>query len=135
MMSNLMAILLQSLALKLGIAAERDLAQMCREHYSRPVSRFLWMTAEIAIAACDLAEVIGTAIALQTAFRRPRSVIVPRTWSISVGEVQKEVTSVCALFHTCPEFRTIPPATKSSLELFAIVSASMELSRMVQKMC
>ena len=71
MMSNLMAILLQSLALKLGIATERDLAQLCREHYSRPVSLFLWIGAEIAIAACDLAEVIGSAIALQLLFGIP----------------------------------------------------------------
>lgn len=71
MVSNLMAILLQSLALKLGIATERDGAQMCREHYSRPVSMFLWIGAEIAIAACDLAEVIGSAIALQLLFGIP----------------------------------------------------------------
>ncbi len=71
MVSNLMAILLQSLALKLGIATERDLAQMCREHYNRPVSLFLWVGAEIAIAACDLAEVIGSAIALQLLFGIP----------------------------------------------------------------
>ncbi len=71
MVSNLMAILLQSLALKLGIATERDLAQMCREHYSRPMSLFLWVGAEIAIAACDLAEVIGSAIALQLLFGIP----------------------------------------------------------------
>jgi len=71
MVSNVMAILLQSLALKLGIATERDLAQMCREHYSRPVSLFLWVGAEIAIAACDLAEVIGSAIALQLLFGIP----------------------------------------------------------------
>ncbi len=71
MVSNLMAILLQSLALKLGIATERDLAQMCREHYSRPVSMLLWIGAEVAIAACDLAEVIGSAIALQLLFGIP----------------------------------------------------------------
>ncbi len=71
MVSNLMAILLQSLALKLGVATERDLAQMCRERYSRPVSLFLWVGAEIAIAACDLAEVIGSAIALQLLFDIP----------------------------------------------------------------
>src|ERR1700753_2427806 len=64
MLSNLMAILLQSLALKLGIASERDLAQSCRETYSRPVNILLWLFAEIAIGACDLAEVIGSAIAL-----------------------------------------------------------------------
>ncbi|WP_260705199.1 Nramp family divalent metal transporter [Edaphobacter flagellatus] len=71
MASNLMAILLQSLALKLGIASERDLAQACRERYSRPATLALWIVAEIAIAACDLAEVIGSAIALQLLFHIP----------------------------------------------------------------
>src|SRR5215469_3571262 len=71
MASNLMAILLQSLALKLGIATERDLAQACREQYSRPVTIGLWIFAEVAIAACDLAEVIGSAIALQLLFGLP----------------------------------------------------------------
>lgn len=71
MVSNLMAILLQSLALKLGIATERDLAQACRDRYSRPVNITLWIFAEIAIAACDLAEVIGSAIALQLLFGIP----------------------------------------------------------------
>jgi len=64
LLSNLMAILLQSLALRLGIVTGRDLAQACRDHYSRPVSFGLWVLCEIAIAACDLAEVIGSAIAL-----------------------------------------------------------------------
>ncbi len=71
MLSNLMAILLQSLSLKLGIASERDLAQACRETYSRRTSILLWLFAEIAIAACDLAEVIGSAIALQLLFGIP----------------------------------------------------------------
>ncbi|HXS12989.1 MAG TPA: Nramp family divalent metal transporter, partial [Acidobacteriaceae bacterium] len=71
MLSNLMAILLQSLSLKLGIASERDLAQACRETYSRRTSIILWLFAEIAIAACDLAEVIGSAIALQLLFGIP----------------------------------------------------------------
>ncbi|MBS1823294.1 MAG: Nramp family divalent metal transporter [Acidobacteria bacterium] len=71
MASNLMAILLQSLALKLGIASERDLAQACRERYSRPTAIALWLLAEVAIAACDLAEVIGSAIALQLLFHIP----------------------------------------------------------------
>jgi manganese transport protein len=71
MLSNLMAILLQSLAIKLGVASERDLAQACRDHYSRPVAIALWAIAEIAIAACDLAEVIGSAIALQLLFHIP----------------------------------------------------------------
>ncbi|MCB1152596.1 Nramp family divalent metal transporter [bacterium] len=64
MISNLMAMLLQHLSLKLGIVTGRDLAQACRDHYSRPVALFLWVLCEIAIAACDLAEVIGSAIAL-----------------------------------------------------------------------
>ena len=71
MISNLMAILLQSLAVKLGVVTERDLAQACRDHYSKPVSFLLWIGCEIAIAACDLAEVIGTAIALQLLFGIP----------------------------------------------------------------
>jgi manganese transport protein len=71
MLSNLMAILLQSLAIKLGIAGEQDLAQACRAQYSRPVAVGLWIIAEIAIAACDLAEVIGSAIALQLLFHIP----------------------------------------------------------------
>ena len=71
MISNLMAILLQSLSLKLGIATGRDLAQACRDHYSRPVSFMLWILCEVAIAACDLAEVIGSAIALNLLFGLP----------------------------------------------------------------
>ncbi len=71
MASNLMAILLQSLSLKLGIATERDLAQLCHEAYGRNVSFALWILAEIAIAACDLAEVIGSAIALELLFHIP----------------------------------------------------------------
>jgi manganese transport protein len=71
MASNLMAVLLQSLSLKLGVATERDLAQLCHERYSRWVSFGLWIGAEIAIAACDLAEVIGSAIALNLLFHIP----------------------------------------------------------------
>lgn len=71
LLSNLMAILLQSLCAKLGIVTGRDLAQACRDHYSRPVSMGLWILCEIAICACDLAEVIGTAIALNLLFGIP----------------------------------------------------------------
>ncbi len=71
MASNLMAILLQSLSLKLGVATERDLAQLCRERTGRWVSWILWLMAEVAIAACDMAEVIGSAIALQLLFHIP----------------------------------------------------------------
>ena len=71
MMSNLIAILLQALSLKLGIVTGRDLAQACRDHFSRPVSFGLWVICELAIAACDLAEVIGSAIALNLLFGIP----------------------------------------------------------------
>ena len=71
MLSNLMAILLQALALRLGIATGRDLAQACRDHFSRPTTFVLWFLCEIAIAACDLAEVIGAAIALNLLFGLP----------------------------------------------------------------
>ncbi|MSU64914.1 MAG: divalent metal cation transporter [Opitutus sp.] len=71
MASNLMAILLQHLCVKLGVATGRDLAQACRDHYSRPTVWFLWFTCELAIAACDLAEVVGSAIALQLLFGFP----------------------------------------------------------------
>jgi manganese transport protein len=71
LMSNLMAVLLQGLSAKLGIVSGRDLAQACRDHYSRPVNYVLWALCEIAIAACDLAEVIGAAIALNLLFGLP----------------------------------------------------------------
>ena len=71
MISNLMAILLQALAARLGIARGRDLAQACRDAYPRPVGIALWIACELAIIACDLAEVIGTAIALKLLFGIP----------------------------------------------------------------
>ena len=71
MISNLMAILLQALSLKLGIVTGRDLAQACRDYFSQPVSFALWFICELAIAACDLAEVIGSAIALNLLFGIP----------------------------------------------------------------
>ncbi|HEX5280725.1 MAG TPA: Nramp family divalent metal transporter [Micropepsaceae bacterium] len=70
-LSNFVAIFLQYLALKLGIASGCDLAQACRRHYRKPATIVLWAAAEIAIVACDLAEVIGTAVALQLLFRIP----------------------------------------------------------------
>lgn len=78
LISNLFAMLLQHLALKLGIVAERDLAQACRDSYSKPVGFLLWIFAEIAIAATDLAEVIGSAIALNLLFG------IPLTWGIAI---------------------------------------------------
>jgi manganese transport protein len=71
MLSNLMAILLQALSARLGIASGRDLAQACRDSFSRPTTLTLWVLCEIAIAACDLAEVVGAAIALNLLFGLP----------------------------------------------------------------
>ncbi len=71
LISNFIAILLQHLALILGIATGRELAQACRDHFSKPVAMALWVICEIAIAACDLAEVIGSAIALNLLFGIP----------------------------------------------------------------
>jgi len=71
LISNIMAMFLQALSAKLGIATGRDLAQACREHYSRRTSLFLWVVCEIAIAACDLAEVLGSAVALKLLFGLP----------------------------------------------------------------
>src|SRR6266436_2357437 len=76
--SNLMAILLQSLCAKLGIVTGRDLAQACRDHYSKPVSVALWLLCEVAICACDLAEVIGSAIALNLLFK------IPLVWGVCI---------------------------------------------------
>src|SRR5467141_4741438 len=78
LISNLMAILLQSLSARLGIATGRDLAQACRDHYSKPVAISLWVLCEIAICACDLAEVIGSAIALNLLFK------LPLTWGVCI---------------------------------------------------
>ena len=81
LLSNLMAVLLQGLASKLGIVTGRDLAQACRDHYSKPVGLILWFLCEIAIAACDLAEVIGTAIALNLLFG------IPLAWGVVITAV------------------------------------------------
>jgi manganese transport protein len=78
LLSNLMAMLLQHLSVRLGIVADRDLAQACRDHYPRSVSLMLWVACEVAIAACDMAEVIGSAIALQLLFD------VPLVWGIVI---------------------------------------------------
>jgi len=78
LLSNLMAILLQSLCAKLGIVTGRDLAQACRDHYSKPTAIGLWILCEIAICACDLAEVIGSAIALNLLFG------IPLMWGVCI---------------------------------------------------
>ncbi|HVT10708.1 MAG TPA: Nramp family divalent metal transporter [Fimbriimonadaceae bacterium] len=71
LISNFLAIFLQALSAKLGIVTGRDLAQACRDAYSKPVSNCLWISAEVAIVACDIAEVIGAAIALNLLFHIP----------------------------------------------------------------
>ncbi len=81
LLSNLMAVLLQGLAAKLGIVTGRDLAQACRDHYSPPVNFVLWVLCEIAIAATDLAEVIGSAIALNLLFG------IPIAWGVGITAV------------------------------------------------
>src|SRR4051794_18781306 len=78
LISNLMAILLQSLCAKLGIVTGRDLAQACRDHYSKPTTVVLWLLCEVAICACDLAEVIGSAIALNLLFK------IPLVWGVCI---------------------------------------------------
>jgi manganese transport protein len=78
LISNLMAILLQGLAAKLGIVTGRDLAQACRDHYGRATTLLIWVGCEIAIAACDLAEVIGSAIGLNLLFG------IPVPWGIGI---------------------------------------------------
>jgi manganese transport protein len=78
LISNLFAMVLQHLSLKLGIVAERDLAQACRDHFNPTTNFILWVFCEIAIAACDLAEVIGSAIALNLLFG------IPLTWGVAI---------------------------------------------------
>ena len=78
LISNIFAMILQHLAVKLGVVAERDLAQACRDHFPPVVNFFLWAFCEIAIAAMDLAEVIGSAIALNLLFG------IPLTWGIAI---------------------------------------------------
>jgi manganese transport protein len=78
LISNIMAIILQALSAKLGIVTGRDLAQACRDHFSKPVSFVLWILCELAIAACDLAEVIGAAIALNLLFH------IPLVWGVCI---------------------------------------------------
>ncbi|HEX8030516.1 MAG TPA: Nramp family divalent metal transporter [Vicinamibacterales bacterium] len=74
LISNLMAILLQSLCVRLGVATGRDLAQACRDYYSKPMAISLWILCEIAIVACDLAELLGSALALNLLFDIPMAV-------------------------------------------------------------
>ncbi len=114
--SNIFAILLQYLALKLGVATERDLAQACRDHYSPAVSFSLWVLCEIAIAACDLAEVIGSAIALNLLFG------LPLTWGVAITALDVLVI----LFFQYKGFRFIESVV-ASLIVVIVVSFIFEM--------
>ncbi|HZY14534.1 MAG TPA: Nramp family divalent metal transporter, partial [Beijerinckiaceae bacterium] len=96
-LSNVMAIVLQALSARLGIATDRDLAQACRAHYSKPVNIALWLACEAAIIACDLAEVIGTAIALNLLFGIP----------LTIGAIITAADAFLILFLMQRGFRTL----------------------------
>ena len=128
LISNLTAILLQGLASKLGIVTGRDLAQACRDHFSRPTTLFLWVVCELAIAACDLAEVIGSAIGLNLLFG------IPLTWGITITAL--DVLLVLFLQHQ--GFRLLEAlvvaliATIAGCFLFEIIISQPELGRVVK---
>src|SRR5690242_3622709 len=110
LISNLMAILLQHLALKLGVVTGRDLAQACRDHFSWPVAFVLWILCEIAIAACDLAEVIGSAIALNLLFGIP----------LVVGVLITAVDVIAILFLQSRGFRYLEALVASLIALICV---------------
>ncbi len=109
MLSNLIAIVLQALSLKLGVVTGRDLAQACRDHYNKPVGFGLWVLAEIAISATDLAEVVGSAVALQLLFGLP----------LIVGVVITALDVVLVLFLNSKGFRYIEAVVGA---LIAVIS-------------
>jgi manganese transport protein len=113
LISNLMAILLQHLSLKLGIVAGRDLAQACHDHYTRPVGLGLWVLCEIAIAACDLAEVIGSAIALNLLMGIP----------LVVGVIVTAADVLIILFLQHKGFRYVESLVASLIAVIAICFA------------
>ena len=127
LLSNLMAVLLQGLSSKLGIVTGRDLAQACRDHYSRPVVIFQWVICETAIAACDLAEVIGSAIALNLLFHIP----------ITVGVVLTGFDVLVVLFLQTKGFRWLEAlvivliATIGLCFLFEVVISKPSLSGVI----
>ena len=127
LLSNLMAILLQGLAAKLGIVTGRDLAQACRDHYTRPVSLALWVLCEIAIAACDLAEVIGSAIALNLLFG------IPLPWGIAITSL--DVLLILYLqhrgFRLLEALVTVLIATIAGCFLFEILISKPDLAGVV----
>jgi manganese transport protein len=116
LISNVFAIVLQHLALKLGVATERDLAQACRDHYHPYVSFGLWVLCEIAIAACDLAEVIGSAIALNLLFG------LPLVW----GVVLTSLDVLVILFFQYKGFRFVESVV-ASLILVIVAAFSYEI--------
>jgi manganese transport protein len=124
LLSNLMTVLLQGLSSKLGIVTGRDLAQACRDHYSRPVVIFQWVICESAIAACDLAEVIGSAIALNLLFHIP----------ITIGVVLTAFDVLIVLFLQTKGFRWLEAlvivliATIGLCFLFEVVISKPSLS-------
>ena len=128
LLSNLMAVLLQGLALKLGIVTGRDLAQACRDHYSAPVSFVLWVLCEVAIAACDLAEVIGSAIALNLLFGIP----------LTVGVVITAVDVLLVLFLQNKGFRLLEAlvialvATVGACFLFELIISRPEFGEVMK---
>ena len=128
LISNLTAILLQGLASKLGIVTGRDLAQACRDDFSRPTTLFLWVVCELAIAACDLAEVIGSAIGLNLLFG------IPLAWGIAITAL--DVLLVLFLQHQ--GFRLLEAlvvaliATIAGCFLFEIIISQPELARVVR---
>jgi manganese transport protein len=113
LISNLFAMLLQHLSLKLGIAAGRDLAQACRDYYSRPISFVLWILSEIAIAATDLAEVIGSAIALNLLFGLP----------LPVGVVFTALDVLLVLYFQQKGFRIIESIVASLMGIILLCFA------------
>jgi manganese transport protein len=110
LISNFMAMLLQHLSLKLGIVTGRDLAQACRDAYTRPVSFVLWVLCEIAIAACDLAEVIGSAIALNLLFGIP----------LTLGVILTALDVLVILFLQNKGFRLVEAVVAALITVIAV---------------
>ena len=134
MMSNLMAILLQHLCIKLGVVTGRDLAQACRDHYPRPMAWFLWMLAELAIAATDLAEVVGSAIGLQLLFGIPAAsgaASSPRStcWSSSTCRTAASAISRRIVLTLVADGRPLLPRRAALLEAGAGAACSAASSR------
>jgi manganese transport protein len=113
LISNMMAVFLQALAARLGIATGRDLAQACRDSYSRPVVLGLWLACEIAIVACDLAEVVGTALALELLFGIP----------LIAGAVVAALDAVLLLYLMRRGFRTLEALVVALLAIIAVCFA------------